>query len=67
MSFNAILSEESSLSELFANVWKQGIMTTSNRQSIKTALLNGSLSESELRIINRMLYAVRRGWLSIAD
>lgn len=67
MSFHTTLPEESTLSELFANVWKEGIMTTTNRQSIKSALLNGSLSETELRIINRMLYAVRRGWLSIAD
>ncbi|MCT7951481.1 hypothetical protein NG798_16890 [Ancylothrix sp. C2] len=67
MSFHAILPEESTLPELFANVWKQGMMTASNRQSIKSALLTGSLSETELRIINRMLYAVRRGWLRVAD
>lgn len=67
MSFYTIFPEESSLSELFANVWKQGMMTASNRQSIKSALLTGNLNDAELRIINRMLYAVRRGWLKIAD
>lgn len=67
MSFCTVFPEESNLSELFANVWKQGIMTANNRQSIKYALLTGNLNEAELRIINRMLYAVRRGWLKIAD
>lgn len=57
----------SHLSKLFSKVWRQGGLTTGDRQGIMFTLLKNSLSQEELYTIDRILHAVRRGWLQIID
>ncbi len=55
------------LSELCFQVWKAGHLNKTHRQQIKAALLTDGLNEQDQRLINRLLYAVRRGWLCAID
>ncbi len=57
----------SQVSKLFGKIWSQGGLTASDRQGLMFALLKTSLCEEELSTIDRILYAVRRGWLQIID
>lgn len=55
------------LIDLCYQVWETGSINQAHRQQLKLALLAESLSEYDQIIINRMLYAVRRGWLKVAS
>jgi len=55
------------IAELVFQVYHSGLLTPTNRQQLKTALLNDCLTEEDQTAINRLLHAVRRGWLKIAD
>ncbi|MCT7974632.1 hypothetical protein [Laspinema olomoucense] len=55
------------LSELFFQIYWSGRLTQEHRQSLRATLLKDSLSEEEQSSINRLIYAVRRGWLKLAD
>ncbi len=55
------------LSQICFEVWQTGQINKLHRQQIKTALLADSLNVQDYRLINRLLYAVRRGWLELAD
>lgn len=57
----------SQVSKLFGKIWIQGGLTASDRQRLMFALLKTSLCEEELSTIDRILHAVRRGWLYIID
>lgn len=54
------------LEELFGRVLSSGQLTIQDRIRLKAVLLNDSLSENHLQIINRLLYGVRRGFLKLA-
>ncbi len=58
---------ETSLSEVFSQACESGKMTPAERQGLQSALLDHTLSEEEQATINRLLYAVRRGWLDFQD
>jgi len=55
------------LSELFFQIYWSGRLTQSHRQYLRAILLQESLSEEEQSSINRLIYAVRRGWLKLTD
>jgi hypothetical protein len=55
------------LSELFFQIYCSRKLTREHRQYLRTTLLRESLSEEEQRAINRLVYAVRRGWLTLTD
>lgn len=55
------------LEELYGQVMFSNIVTRSDRQMLKDALLKESLSENEHDIINRLIYNVRRGWVRLVD
>ncbi|WP_019487501.1 MULTISPECIES: hypothetical protein [Kamptonema] len=55
------------ISELYFTAWKSGGINRKHRQQLQSAILTNSLSEPDHKIITRLLYAVRRGWLSIVD
>ena len=55
------------LVDLCFQVWKTGSINQAHRQQLRSALLAESLSEYDQIIINRMLYAVRRGWLKVVS
>lgn len=54
------------LSYLYAQVTKTCYLTEDDRLLIKSVLLREQLQEEEYRIINRILYSVRRGWIKLA-
>lgn len=51
------------VSELFFQIWRSGKITRTDRYSLRAALLEESLSEEDKAAIDRLLHAVRRGWL----
>jgi hypothetical protein len=58
---------ESAISELFAEAIQKGHITLPESCGLVAALLTHSLSEDERDLINRLLYAVRRGRLKVVD
>ena len=59
---------ESTISELYLNIWKSGKIDRTVFQEIQYKINSQSLKSSdELKIVSRLLYAVRRGWLSVMD
>ena len=55
------------LYELFASATVSGRLTLADRYGLMAALLQDSLLEDELCVINRLLYSVRKGWISVVD
>ena len=53
------------LSYLYSQVTKNCYLTEIDRQLIKSVLLQENLQEEEYRIINRILYSIRRGWIKL--
>ena len=53
------------LSYLYAQVTKTCYLTEDDRKLINSVLLQENLQEEEYRIINRILYSVRRGWIKL--
>jgi hypothetical protein len=62
-SFNSELT----LAEVFFQVYQQGRIDKHHRQHLRATLLNEHISQEEQTAINRLLYAVRRGWLQVAE
>ncbi len=62
-SFNSELT----LAEVFFQVYQQGRIDRNHRQHLRATLLKEQVSEEEQTAINRLLYAVRRGWLQVAE
>ncbi|UNU21248.1 hypothetical protein D0A34_22530 [Microcoleus vaginatus PCC 9802] len=55
------------IAELVFQVYHSGLLTPTHRQQLQTALLNDCLTEEDQIAINRLLHAVRRGWLKVVD
>ncbi|HEY9742664.1 MAG TPA: hypothetical protein V6C90_19445 [Coleofasciculaceae cyanobacterium] len=55
------------LSDLFAQVTISGCMTKADRYGLMAALLEEELGSEEKRVIDRLLRAVHRGRLAIAE
>lgn len=66
MSAQAVLPK-TSIADLFGQAWNSGQLTLTVRQGLKNALLDCSLTEDDQAAIDRLLHAVRRGWLKILD
>ncbi|WP_293122156.1 hypothetical protein [Microcoleus sp. bin38.metabat.b11b12b14.051] len=59
---------ESNISELYLNIWKSGKIDRSLFHQIQSEINCQSLKSSDdSKIVSRLLYAVRRGWLSVRD
>ncbi len=59
---------EYKISELYLNIWKSGKIDRDQFQQIQYAINSHSLKSSDDRkIVSRLLYAVRRGWVSVMD
>jgi hypothetical protein len=61
------LSSECPIAELFCQVSQSGILTRTNRYSLMSALLNYTLTEEDRGVIDRLIHATRRGWVTILD
>nr|WP_072717198.1 MULTISPECIES: hypothetical protein [Planktothrix] len=55
------------LEELFGQIMFSSVVTRSDRQHLRSAILGESLTDNEKVIINRLLYNVRRGWVKLVD
>lgn len=59
---------EYKISELYLNIWKSGKIDRDQFQQIQYAINSHTLKSSDDRkIVSRLLYAVRRGWVSVTD
>ncbi len=58
---------EKPISELFFQIWCSGHITRDNRFGLKYALLKDTLGEEDKAAIDRLLHAVRRGWLKMDE
>ncbi|MEG4502820.1 hypothetical protein QUA82_26010 [Microcoleus sp. F8-D3] len=67
MTTKAYISEYG-ISELYLNIWKSGKIDRTVFHQIQYAINSQSLkSLEERKIVSRLLYAVRRGWVSVMD
>lgn len=58
---------ESAIAELFTQVFQEGKITLRASYSLIAVLMSPSLTQAEKDLINRLLYAVRRGRLKVVD
>ncbi|HIK12885.1 MAG TPA: hypothetical protein IGS52_21940 [Oscillatoriaceae cyanobacterium M33_DOE_052] len=54
-----------SVAEVFGNVWNSGAVTGSDREILRYAFLQERLSEEDYAAVDRLLHAIRRGWLQM--
>lgn len=55
------------LYELFATASVSGRLTLADRYGLMAALLEESLPQEDICIINRLLYAIRKGRITVVD
>jgi len=55
------------LSNLYAQVSRNNCLTPVDRQLIRYVLTQNNLKEEDSRVINRILYSVRRGWIKLGE
>jgi len=65
--FNNNFNISEALTNLYAKVSEASYITRYDRELIKLTLLQENLKEEEHRIINRLLYSIRRGWIELVD
>ena len=61
------LMQSNSIAEIVSQIWCSGSITRSDRYGLMLALVEGLLSPEDLTAIDRLLHAVRRGWLKMVD
>ena len=54
------------LDEIFYRVWRSGQVVEGDRLGLLSILLRGATHEEQVAI-NRMLHAIRRGWIRVAE
>ena len=55
-----------SLEDLYAQTWKMGYLTQTQQQQLKSMRsLDKSMTSGERETIDRLMHAVRRGWLKV--
>ncbi|MDC0831538.1 hypothetical protein POG22_00750 [Geitlerinema sp. CS-897] len=65
--FSSTISSTIAISEVVVRVWRSGCLTLSERQALRTVLLENRMSEEDRAAIDRLLHAVRRGWIEMLD
>ncbi len=61
------LLPQPTIAEIFFQIWHYGQITRQHRLQLRSILLEMTLTEEELTAINRLIHAVRRGWLQLVD
>jgi hypothetical protein len=56
-----------SLPDVYFQVWESGTMTLSSRAILQASLLEEKLKEADRALIDRLLYAVRQGFVSLTS
>ncbi|MGB3240510.1 MAG: hypothetical protein WBB29_19620 [Geitlerinemataceae cyanobacterium] len=55
-----------SLEDLYAQVWKAGYLTQTQQQQLKSMrYLDSYITSGERETIDRLMHAIRRGWLKV--
>ncbi|MBP0001344.1 MAG: hypothetical protein J7641_20530 [Cyanobacteria bacterium SID2] len=54
-----------SIDDLFSQIWQSGCVNVQAQHVLKTMLLEQSYTQDEQATIDRLLYAVRRGWIKV--
>jgi len=49
------------MAEMFAQITTSGVVTLADRYMMKAVVLQESLSDEERQVLDRLLYAVRKG------
>ncbi|WP_309236505.1 hypothetical protein [Microcoleus sp. FACHB-672] len=62
-----LLFQPITISEILSHSSSSGLITRKQRSTLMSALLEDWLTEEDRAAIDRLLYAVRRGWLKIVD
>jgi len=57
----------SAIVEMFAQVTNTGKLTLADRYGLLAALLDDSITEEERQMIDRLLYALRKGRIQIVN
>lgn len=60
-------SNGQTVAELVFQVCRTGRINSNHRQLLRSFLLQDCLTEEDHTAIDRLLYAVRRGWLQVID
>mgnify|MGYP000072964487 CR=1 FL=1 len=53
------------ITELMFQVYRSGILTKDQRKQLKDLFLYHNLTEEDTTAINRLIHAIRRGWLKM--
>ncbi len=64
-SLSKVTEASEALNYLYSQVTKTRCLTVADRKLIQSVLLQEQIYEEESRIINRILYSVRRGWIML--
>ncbi len=65
MSPNCIFQHKTSMDQLFFQIYRHGYIDKKKSQYLRNILLQESVSEEEKIYVDRILYAVRQGWVRI--
>ncbi|MCC5899886.1 MAG: hypothetical protein JJU32_18460 [Phormidium sp. BM_Day4_Bin.17] len=55
------------LSELAARVWNSGKISSQDRQVLRSLFLNNFPSDEDIAAVDRLLHAIRRGWITMLE
>ncbi len=55
------------ISELVFQAYRSGILTQENKKQLRNLFLQQILTQEDITAINRLIHAIRRGWLRIAN
>lgn len=55
------------VAELVFQVCRSGMVTQTHRQQLRHVILQNTLTEEDRSAIDRLFYAIRRGWLQLVD
>lgn len=53
------------LNAILANASCNGVLTQSDRRMLKEAIVSSSFDEEAQQLVNRLLHAIRRGWVRL--
>ncbi|MDC0833719.1 hypothetical protein CKA32_002789 [Geitlerinema sp. FC II] len=61
---SSFLPSRPALSDFFFEVWQSGTLTQTHRYQLKEFLLYEDLNEADYALLDRLLHAIKRGWVS---
>lgn len=65
--FTPITPSATTLSELAAQVWNSGKISSQDRQFLRSLFTEHLPSEEEIAAVDRLLHAIRRGWIEMLE